>query len=482
MATGLAWEPIEDLPANWADLACPEVASLRQIWMEVRNDLDKHAVKTFNQKLANEWAIETGLIEGLYAIDRGTTNTLIEVGLDAASLPHSEAPIDAKTFSLLKDQLGALDLVFDIVSNGRELTLSFIKELHALLTRHQPTTTAVDQFGNYREVELRRGDWKVQSNNPERRDGKTHEYCPVEQVQPEMERLVALHAEHVTAQIAPEIEAAWLHHRFTQIHPFQDGNGRVARCLASLVLIQGDLFPLVVDRDSRSGYIDALEQADSGNLAPLVDTVAALERARLRRAIAIADGVYRETTRIEEVIGAFGNLSRPAKADFQQVFELANQIHERLDGALSSIKAQLAEVGGTGIQVSVQSSRGQTDKRRFNRYQKMQVARSLEFFADFGRHDEWSLMRITREARQFEVLAMISAVGPSFKGICAVGIAVYEKVSDDDGHKQTIDLEVTGNEPFLVNYLDGQSAIDNFEGWARTQLTTALAMVRRRIG
>jgi len=25
-------------------------------------------------------------------------------------------------------------------------------------------------------------------------------------------------------QCPPEIEAAWLHHRFTQIHPFQDGN------------------------------------------------------------------------------------------------------------------------------------------------------------------------------------------------------------------------------------------------------------------
>ena len=38
---------------------------------------------------------------------------------------------------------------------------------------------------------------------------------------------------------AREIEATWLHHRFTQIHPFQDGNGRVARALASLVFFAG---------------------------------------------------------------------------------------------------------------------------------------------------------------------------------------------------------------------------------------------------
>lgn len=482
MATGFSWEPIEDLPVGWTHLACTEVETLRQIWSEVKTDLDDRSLQTFNRKLANEWAIETGIIEGLYAIDRGTTNTLIEVGLEAASLPHAEGPIDANTFSLLRDQLGALDLVFDVVSDGRDLTLGFIKELHALLTRHQKTTTAVDQFGNYREVELRCGDWKAQSNNPERRDGLMHEYCPVEQVQPQMERLVELHREHVAALVPPEIEAAWLHHRFTQIHPFQDGNGRVARCLASLVLIKGGLFPLVVDRDSRSGYIDALEQADSGNLAALVDTISALERARLRRAIAIADGVYRETTRLDEIIDAFGNLSSPPNTAFQRGFELADRIHERLDSILASIRTQLVEVGGPEIQVVADSSLGQPDKRWMNLYQKIQVARNLEFSAEFRRHDEWSSLRLTRESRKFEVLTMISAVGPTFKGICAVGIAVYETVSDGDGETRFFDLAVTGSEPFLVNYLDDDSAVAHFETWAQSQLATALAMVRRRIG
>ena len=46
-----------------------------------------------------------------------------------------------------------------------------------------------------------------------------------------------------------EVEAAWLHHRFTQIHPYQDGNGRVARALASLLFIKAGWFPVVVTRD-----------------------------------------------------------------------------------------------------------------------------------------------------------------------------------------------------------------------------------------
>ncbi|NEO28856.1 MAG: Fic family protein [Symploca sp. SIO3C6] len=77
--------------------------------------------------------------------------------------------------------------------------------------------------------------------------------------------------QHREQKVPPEVEAAWLHHRFTQIHPFQDGNGRVARCLASLVFIQDGWFPLVLTRDNRADYIAALEQADHGNLSDLIN-------------------------------------------------------------------------------------------------------------------------------------------------------------------------------------------------------------------
>ena len=48
----------------------------------------------------------------------------------------------------------------------------------------------------------------------------------------------------------PLLVAAWLHHRFTQIHPFQDGNGRVARVLTTMVMLKAGLLPLVVDGDN----------------------------------------------------------------------------------------------------------------------------------------------------------------------------------------------------------------------------------------
>ena len=145
--------------------------------------------------------------------------------------------------------------LFDFVKRERELSTSYVKELHAALLTHQETATARDIFGRRVEMPLLRGEYKRRPNNPVRPDGLVHEYCPPEQVASEMDRLIDVHLEHGERGVPPEIEAAWLHHRFTQIHPFQDGNGRVARALATLVMIREGWFPLVVTDAGRGDYI-----------------------------------------------------------------------------------------------------------------------------------------------------------------------------------------------------------------------------------
>ena len=97
-------------------------------------------------RLKRRWAIETGILEGLYDIDRGLTETLIERGLDSSLLFHgwvSGADIHI-VGALLRDQAQALDFVFDFVRQNRQLSTAHIKEFHALLTRNQRTLWAVD--------------------------------------------------------------------------------------------------------------------------------------------------------------------------------------------------------------------------------------------------------------------------------------------------------------------------------------------------
>lgn len=200
------WHPITELDDALLARRAPSLEGLAQAWKEERESMQELQVeRRFLERWKNTLAVETGVLEGLYSLDRGVTETLIERGFDAALIPRDSTDRDPTVVvNLLSDQRSAVDLVFDVVAQRRELSLSFVKELHALLTRSQLTTTAVDQFGRASEVKLRRGDWKELPNNPTRADGMIHEYCPPVQVQPEMERLIALHNGYLERRISPE--------------------------------------------------------------------------------------------------------------------------------------------------------------------------------------------------------------------------------------------------------------------------------------
>ena len=67
------------------------------------------------------------------------------------------------------------------------------------------------------------------------------------------------------------------HHKMTAIHPFMDGNGRVARLLLNLILVRAG-YPVVnIRRDDRPRYYEALNSADGGVYSPLAGL--ALDRA-----------------------------------------------------------------------------------------------------------------------------------------------------------------------------------------------------------
>lgn len=61
---------------------------------------------------------------------------------------------------------------------------------------------------------------------------------------------------------------AWSHHRFLWIHPFKDYNGRIARLLNNIILLNLNLPPIELKVETKSGrrkYIEALQSADNHN-------------------------------------------------------------------------------------------------------------------------------------------------------------------------------------------------------------------------
>lgn len=282
------WKHI-DLGQNWLDCDTSTLDDLSPSWYERREVLQNNSkeYQEFIAELKREHAIETGIVERMYDLEKGITETFIKKGFVESYISHNDTNVPIpKLLAHLSDHLDAVDFVFDVVKENRELTIGFIKELHALVTRNQEYAEGRDQFGNKTKIDLKKGDFKTFENNPTREDGTKVMYCPPDQVQADMDNLVSIYNDAESKNIHPLICATWFHHAFTTIHPFQDGNGRVARLLASLILIKHGLFPFTVLREeAKVKYIDALEKADTGEPLPLVDYFAEVQKRHIEKAL-----------------------------------------------------------------------------------------------------------------------------------------------------------------------------------------------------
>ena len=282
------WRPIEDMPTALRDnawTAQDELRALAGVWQKRMAEMDPAELEKFNRELNREWAIETGLIEFAYHLERGTTRLLVKRGFEEGLIPHRNGQHPAEVVCMLRDHENVVNALFDFAAGGRELSVGYVKELHAEMLRSQETVVGIDQFGNKTRAPMNHGIFKMRSNSPHTPDGLLHEYCPWEQTASEMDRLIEMNKAH--SAHPPLARAAWLHHRFVQIHPFEDGNGRVARCLASLVLIRAGMFPMVVMNEERDDYLDALGDANRGDLSPLVCRLAEWQKRYFIKASAL---------------------------------------------------------------------------------------------------------------------------------------------------------------------------------------------------
>lgn len=70
-----------------------------------------------------------------------------------------------------------------------------------------------------------------------------------------------------------------LHHKLVHIHPFFDGNGRTARLIMNLLLMQAGYPLVIILKNDRKKYYNALDKADHNNYEPLIKFIAqAVER------------------------------------------------------------------------------------------------------------------------------------------------------------------------------------------------------------
>ncbi|MDQ4089769.1 MAG: Fic family protein [Actinomycetota bacterium] len=205
-------------------------------------------------------AYQSGAIDGVHAGDRDVALALLRGEASLASM-------DDAVRAHVRVNLGALELARDSV-----VSESTIRRIHEVACGPQLTHRVVVE-GRVQDHVMAHGDYKHHPNHLRLDDGTWQATVPVAQLEAEMAHLLALAERAEVAGLHPVTQAAWLHDAVLHVQPFADGNGRVARALASGCLLRAASVPLVVFDDHQVDVLQAV--------LDLVDLIEAANRSAL---------------------------------------------------------------------------------------------------------------------------------------------------------------------------------------------------------
>ena len=228
--------------------------SLRDIARKVqiirsKGSLSPEALEKISEYFRIRSIYHSNAIEG-NKLSIGETRRVIEEGLTISGQSLKDQA-EARNLS------HAIDFLHSVVSENRPIREFEIREIHNIILKGIDDLNA----GRYREVDVEIS-------------GSEFPPTPVEKIKQEMADF-ARWLSRVT--VSPErvsmmgiIYAAIAHTWFVQIHPFIDGNGRVARLLMNIVLMRYGFPIAIIMKEERQRYYDALEDSQAGDLSPFL--------------------------------------------------------------------------------------------------------------------------------------------------------------------------------------------------------------------
>ncbi len=291
-------------------------------------------------KRAAAW--DTGAIEGLYETNLGFTLT---VAMEVATLETLAEQKGEEARRLFESQLKAYDYVLDFATQTIPIAEAWVRELHKVVCGSQDTYEVQTPIGKQRHP-LPKGEYKRNPNHVVQRDGSIHSWAPVDSTPPEMHRLCEeLRSDNFNAA-HPVMQAAYAHYAFVSIHPFADGNGRVARALASVFTYRAESIPLLILKGDAE-YLPALEAADRSEIQRFVDFIfeKAIDTIRLTEVSFKAAKAPSLEAALNELTGLYIRglqIREKAEADFRDsadeiAMKLFNAFRDRLSEGLNSI-------------------------------------------------------------------------------------------------------------------------------------------------
>ena len=326
----------------------------KELWQAARDEFQRASEQATEVDLQRAQAIarrvaafDTGAIEGLYSTNRGLTFTVAEQAAAWEQKVDTQGP---NARALFEAQLGAFELVLDHVTElVPKVTQAWIRRIHEEITAPQETYVVHTPVGT-QEQPLPKGKYKKYPNHVRTARGDIHAYAPVDSTPAEMQRLIE-ELESAEFQGAhPVIQSAYAHYALVVIHPFADGNGRLARAVASAYTYRDASIPLMVLDEHRVDYLSALAAADAGDADPFVDIIERvtrealdLVRDSLQTAMAPQPGAL-----LEEFTGLYAEEAKRQRQD--------QLVRGFVDWLMPEVEKQVADLDSPdGVQIGMET-------------------------------------------------------------------------------------------------------------------------------
>lgn len=213
--------------------------------------------KKYWQKIRLDWNFNSNHIEG-NTLTYGETKLLLM--FDKTTGDH-----ELREF----EEMNAHDVAIHMVKEWakdktRDITEADIRELNRIILVKPYWKEAITPDGQATRRQIKVGEYKEYPNSVIQKNGEIFEYASPLETPLKMAELMEKYRNSTITE--PIVEAAQLHYSFILIHPFDDGNGRVARLLVNYVLMKHDYPPIVIKSEDKANYLTALNKADSGDL------------------------------------------------------------------------------------------------------------------------------------------------------------------------------------------------------------------------
>lgn len=207
-------------------------------------DLDPDLREVFMHKLRVRWTHTSTALEG-NTLSEGETLGLLQYGLTIAGKPlahHNEVLGHSR----------AIELLYRLIDEARPLAEPDMHALHAAIQ----TSVEVDYLKPV-------GAWKREPNSTlAKQKGKTvinDTYAMPEHVPELMQEWLEGFARRRNDPAVSALDAyVWSHATLVRIHPYADGNGRLARLVANVPVIEKGSLPILVPAEQRLDYIEHL--------------------------------------------------------------------------------------------------------------------------------------------------------------------------------------------------------------------------------